>query len=167
MTGRTLRALTMAGRPTTRRLAAALLMALPSVAHAQSVRITGLTDMPFGSLPTTGVDQQMNESVCADRLLLNAGYSVTATGSGTGNAFTLSNGTTALPYEVQWSSSAGQTSGTNLNAGVTLTGQNASLVCTLLGSADASLIVLIRGTKIASAKAGSYSGTLTIILSAN
>ena len=149
------------------KLAAACAIALPSLAQAQSVRITGLSDMAFGALATTGADTQMNESLCADRELLNTAYSVTASGSGSGSAFTLTNGTTTLPYEVQWSATSGQTSGTNLRAGVALAGQNAGLLCTLLGSTDASLIVIIRGTQAAAARAGSYSGTLTILLSAN
>ena len=144
--------------------AAAAFAALPSVASAQ-VQINALSDLAFGSLPTTGADQTQTESVCAVSGLLGGRYSVTATGSASG-AFALANGSNLLPYEVQWASSGGQSSGTNLTAGSTLTGQTAPLLNCALG-ASATLIVIIRGTQIVKAAAGSYSGTLTIILSAS
>lgn len=144
---------------------AALITAVPIAASAD-VQINRLTDMAFGALPTSGADQTQTESVCAASGLLGGLYSVTATGSGNGGIFTLANGSAALPYEVQWSSAAGQSAGTNLTAGSALTGLTAALLNCALGP-NASLIVIIRGAQIVKATAGSYSGTLTIILSAN
>ncbi len=147
------------------RLMAALITAMPAAASAD-VQINRLSDMAFGALPTTGADQVQTESVCAASGLIGGLYSVTATGSGSGGLFTLANGSAALPYEVQWSATAGQSSGTNLTAGSALTGLTAALLNCTLGP-NASLIVVIRGAQIVKATAGSYSGTLTIILSAN
>ena len=43
-------------------------------------------------------------------------------GSSSGGAFTLSLGSLALPYEVQWNGASGHVSGTSLSPGATLTG---------------------------------------------
>ncbi|MDO6414998.1 hypothetical protein Q4F19_11455 [Sphingomonas sp. BIUV-7] len=145
---------------------AILLVATPSV-RAQNVNISNLSDVDFGALPTTGVDQTKTQSVCAYSGLLGGKYSVTATGSGAGGAFTLANGGATLAYEVQWAGSSGQTSGTNLTAGSALPGQTMLLSCPVIGATDASLILVIRGTAIVAARAGNYNGTLTIILAAN
>lgn len=145
---------------------AALCMVIAPAAHAQ-VQITQLSDVSFGNITALDVDQVRSQSVCAFSGLLGGRYSVTATGSGTGNAFTLSNGSAALPYEVQWSGTAGRTSGTNLAAGAPLSGQTMALSCPLLQATNASLIVVLRGTALTSAQAGNYSGVLTLILAAN
>lgn len=144
---------------------AALIAAMPVEAPAQML-LTRLSDMTFGALPTTGADQTQSESVCATSGVVGGYYSVTATGSGSGGAFALANGSAALPYDVQWSSTPGQSSGTALTAGSPLSGQTTALLnCTL--TLTASLIVVIRGVQIVKATAGSYSGTLTITISPN
>ncbi|WP_420144657.1 hypothetical protein [Sphingobium sp.] len=152
-----------------RLLALALCAMLPQPAAAQlgNVQITGLSDVSFGSISTLSADQVRAQSVCAYSGLLGGRYSVTAAGSGTGGAFTLANGSALLPYEVQWTGTANQTSGTNLTANVPLSGQTMPLNCLLGQVTDASLIVILRGTALSAAQSGSYSGTLTIILAAN
>lgn len=146
---------------------AAGFLAVTMPAEAQLVQISGLADVDFSALPTTGADQIKSQSVCAFSGVLGGRYTITATGSGAGGAFTLANGGATMAYEVQWSGSSGQTSGTNLTSGSALSGQTMLLSCPILNSTDASLILLIRGTTIVSARAGSYNGTLTIILAAN
>lgn len=150
-----------------RALAAALLLLAAVPAGAQTVQITRLSDVTFGALPMDGSDQIKSQSVCAYSGLFGGRYSVSATGSGAGNAFTLANGAATLPYEVQWSGSAGQTSGAALTVGGTLPGQTMLLSCSALNPVNASLIVLVRGAAILQARAGDYSGTLTILLSPN
>jgi hypothetical protein len=144
---------------------AAALAAAPAV--AQQVQLTHLSDVAFGTISNLGVDQVQSQSVCAYSGLLGGRYSVSATGSGTGGAFTLASGSATMPYEVQWSGTAGQTSGTAMTPGAALTGQTMLLSCPVLGSSDASLILVLRALALSSATAGNYSGTLTIILSAN
>lgn len=148
-------------------LAATLLVLAPCPLGAQNLMISGLADVAFGTLPTPGADQTKAQSVCAYSGLLGGRYSVSATGSGTGGAFTLANGTYEMPYEVQWSASAGQTTGTALTSGTSITGRTGALSCPTLAASNASLILLIRSAAIAEARAGSYSGTLTILLSPN
>ena len=138
-----------------------------SGAQGQAVRISGLSDLDFGMITDVAPDRTLGESICAFSGLLGGRYSVTASGSGAGGAFTLANGAATLPYEVQWSTTAGRTSGTNLAPGVALTGQTMLLSCPVLQTANASLIVILRSGSLSVATAGDYSGTLTIILSAS
>ncbi|WP_137871801.1 MULTISPECIES: hypothetical protein [unclassified Sphingomonas] len=136
-------------------------------ASAQNVQITQLSDVSFGTITNMGVDQVRSQSVCAYSGLLGGRYSLTATGSGAGGAFTLSNGASVLPYEVQWNTSAGQSSGTNLVSGTALTGQTVLLSCPILQTTNSSLIVILRANALSIATAGNYGGTLTIMLAAN
>lgn len=142
---------------------------LATPATAQNVRLTKLTDVNFGALTTTANDVWQAQDVCAFVQSLSGRYNIRATGSGTGGAFTLANGSSALPYEVQWNGSAGQTSGTNLTPGVALGGLTAVTVnqsCTLLIASSASLIIMLRAAALSRATAGSYAGTLTLIIAA-
>lgn len=136
-------------------------------AWAQGVQITKLSDVNFGTVTDVLADQIQSQSVCAFSGILGGRYTITASGSGAGGAFTLSNGVYALPYEVQWTNSSGQTSGTNLTANAPLAGQTMLLSCPVLGATNASLIVILRGIQLSKAIAGNYNGTLTIILAAN
>jgi hypothetical protein len=143
------------------------LIALAAPTAAQNVQVSGLSDVSFGAITGFGADLVRSQSICAYSGLLGGRYTVTASGSGTGGAFTLSNGAARLPYEVQWSTSAGQSSGTNLSANSPQSGQTMLLSCPVLQATNASLIVILRSTALSSATAGNYSGTLTVILSAD
>ena len=149
-------------------LATVLLAARPVPACAQNVQITQLSDVSFGTISNVGIDQIQSQSVCAYSGLLGGRYTLTATGSGAGGAFTLANGASVLPYEVQWNgSAAGQSSGTNLVSGAALTGQTALLSCPILQVTNSSQIIIRRAAPLTTATAGNYSGTLTIMLAAN
>lgn len=142
---------------------ALLLAAAP--AHAQKVRLTDVSNVNFGTLANLEADHAQSQSVCA--FSSSARYSVRATGSGTGGAFSISSGSRTLDYEVQWSSSPGQASGAALSSGVTRGGFTSGAKnhqCKGGPSAAATLIVILRGASVSRATAGSYSGTLTIIL---
>lgn len=153
--------------------AAALLWCGAAAAPASAqARISKLSDIAFGTLSNFATDSVQAQSVCAYSLGLLGAYHVTATGSGAGGAFTLDNGAGAtLAYEVQWSDSAGRSSGTGLTSGTALTGQSSGALtsgCTLLGPAtSASLIVVIRATTLSTATAGNYTGVLTIVVAPN
>jgi len=158
----------------TRILGAAALLLIGGAAAAPAsaqARINKLSDVAFGTLSNFATDSVQAQSVCAYSLGLLGAYHVTASGSGTGGAFTLGNGAGAtLAYEVQWNDSAGQSSGTALTSGSALTGQYSGALlsgCTLGAATTASLIVVIRATAMTTATAGSYSGVLTIILAPN
>jgi hypothetical protein len=143
------------------------LLATGGQADAQSARVTGLNDLAFGSVTNLEVDAMRSDSLCAFSSSASAGYSVRASGSGAGGAFTLASGTRTLAYEVQWSSATGQSTGTALSSGVTQGGFKTAArnqQCSNNPTSTASLIVILRAAALSSATAGAYSGTLTIIL---
>lgn len=132
------------------------------------VRISGLDDVSFANADPS-VAATDAQDVCVWSNTSTRGYSITATGSGTGSAFTLSNGVDPdVPYTVGWAQSSGQTSGTSLTAGSALTGQTSSAVtsdCSAGPAASASLIVTIGSPTLQSMVAGvSYTGTLTLVV---
>lgn len=138
-------------------------------APAQQVRISRLTDVAIGSISNFTTDIVRSQNVCAHSTAASNRYSVTARGSGTGNAFTLASGTARLAYEVQWAGAIGQTSGTNLVTGVAqggFTGRGNTSTCGN-GVRTASLIVILRAAQVSAATAGTYSGVLTLILAPN
>ena len=133
---------------------------------ADNVRLTGLADVAFGTITATG-DQTMSQSVCAFTSAKSEGYGLTATGSGSGGAFTLSSGAAQLPYEVMWSDSSGQTTGTVLAPGTYASGFTSTTkrqICDKPPPATASLIVVIRAANLGVATAGSYTGTLQLTI---
>jgi hypothetical protein len=146
--------------------AAALSLATP--ARGQRAQISGLQDVNFGTIPAM-VEQSNSQNVvvCSYRgQPNNVGYSVIASGSGSGGAFQLSSGADALSYDVQWADSPGQTGGTMLQTGVPASGFGNAASGHDCGSQpnSASLTVTIRAADLASAQAGTYSGILQITL---
>lgn len=130
------------------------------------VQISGLSDLAFGTVdPTTAAASA--EDVCVWSNTSGRGYTVTANGSGTANAFTLSDGTNTLAYDVEWAGSAGQSAGTALAVGTPLGGLVSSAVnptCSSGPSASATLIVRLSAANMQAAVANSYTGTLTLIV---
>lgn len=147
---------------------AALAAVLGSPAEAaDKVQISGLSDISFGTLTNFGVDAIRSQSICVFAKSSVDNYKVTATGSGAGGAFLLSSGSDKLPYEVQWSSASGQTTGTSLTAGVPLGAQHSTAtrdICDKGPPTTASLIVVLRSAAISSAITGTYTGTLTLLI---
>jgi hypothetical protein len=168
-------------------LAAAMLVAEPALASTQGsfgatstgsvninasvpgrVRISGLSDINFSNAdPSANASNAQN--VCVWSNTSTKGYTITATGSGAANAFTLTSGALApVPYTVEWAGSSGQTSGTSLTAGSTLTGQTSSATnqdCSAGPASSASLVVSIGSSNLQAMTAGvTYNGTLTLLV---
>ena len=145
----------------------AILFLGPVDPAAAKVRITGLSDVSFGTISNLTVDAVQSQSICVYSNGPAQSYSVRADGSGSGGAFTLSNGGATLGYEVRWNNQAGQSNGTALTAGTLLGSQTTNAqnqTCSTGPSTTASLIVALPATSLSSATAGTYSGTLTIIV---
>lgn len=137
-------------------------------AEAQTVRLTKLSDVAFGNVATAS-DITRAQNVCAYASNLSGLYSVRASGSGAGGALTLAGPGAPMAYQVQWSATVGATSGTALPANTTVGGFNDGNVvetCNLISTSSASLIVILRAAALGAATAGSYSGTLTLVLGA-
>ena len=134
---------------------------------SNKVRITKLSDIAFGMIGNLGQNAINSQSVCLYADTTTNGYNITASGAGPGGAFQLSSGASAMGYQVQWSSSAGQSSGTQLAPNVPLTGQISSSThqtCASGPGTSASLIVVLPATALSSATAGTYNGTLTLVV---
>jgi hypothetical protein len=130
------------------------------------VQISGLTDIAFGTVdPSTAAASA--ENVCVWSNTTAKGYSVTATGSGAASAFTLTNGTVALPYSVEWAGTSGQASGTALTSGTalaSLTSTATSPTCAAGPATTASLVVKMTAANLQAAVASAYTGTLTLVV---
>lgn len=144
-------------------------ISIASVSPASAkVRVSGLSDISFGTISNLTVDAVQAQSICVYSNGSGQSYSVRADGSGSGGAFTLANGITALAYNVRWNNQPGQSNGTALTAGALLGGQTTNAqnqTCTNGPPTTASLIVTLPATALSSAIAGTYGGTLTIIVS--
>jgi len=130
-------------------------------------RITGLSDVAFTSQdPNTAASSA--QSVCVWSNTATKGYTVTATGSGASNAFTLANASLTVPYSVEWSASSGATSGTALTAGSASAGlvsTAAHQTCATGAATTASLVVGISTADLGGMQAAtSYTGTLTLVV---
>ena len=131
------------------------------------IQISGLADVSFTNQdPATPAANAQN--VCVWSNTSTKGYNVTATGSGTGSAFTLANGAATVPYAVEWAGSSGQSTGTALTTGSALTGLTSTATnatCSSGPGSSASLIVKIPTTRLQSMQAAaSYTGTLTLVV---
>lgn len=131
-------------------------------------QITGLSDISFTNAdPTTVASSAQNSCVWSNTA--TKGYSITASGSGTAGAFTLSSGAlTPVPYSVQWAASSGQTSGTALASGTALTGLTSTATrptCNSGPATSSSLVVSIAASDLQEMVASaSYTGTLTLLV---
>lgn len=131
------------------------------------VQLSGLNDVSLlNQDPATAALDAQN--VCVWSNTSTKGYNVTATGSGSGNAFTLANGASSVPYSVEWSGNSGQTSGTPLTAGTALGGlvsTATSATCASGPSSTSSLIVRISSASLQTMQAATtYTGTLTLVV---
>jgi hypothetical protein len=131
------------------------------------VQLTGLSDVSFTNQdPSTAASNAQN--VCVWSNTSTRGYNVTATGSGAGNAFTLANGAQTVGYNVEWSGSSGQSSGSALASGTALNGLTSTATaagCTSGPATSASLIVKIPTANLQTMQAAlSYTGTLTLVV---
>ncbi|MCP5396119.1 MAG: hypothetical protein H6918_05195 [Sphingomonadaceae bacterium] len=131
-------------------------------------RITGLADVSFLNQDPT-ISASDAQDVCVWTNTASGTYQITATGSGTGGAFTIQEtGGDTVAYTVAWNSTAGQTSGTSLAAGTassSLTSVATHQSCTTGPANSASLIVGIANTELSTMLASTtYSGTLTLLV---
>ena len=146
-----------------------LLVGQPAQAASNKVRITSLSDVAFGTIANLSVDGIRSQDLCLFADTATNGYNITATGTGPGGAFQLSAGLGSMAYEVQWSSTSGQSVGTQLSPNVPLTGQASAAthqLCANGPATSASLIIVLRASALSSASAGTYSGNLTLVVGA-
>lgn len=153
-------------------LAAACAMLSPHSARA-NVQVSGLTDMalPAWKIGDGAVSGHMDMCIGHISLPSTDGYGVTVSSAG---GFVLTNGARQIPYTLYWEDSGagnlGSSVGTQLSNNVKLSGQhNANILSALcvLGTvgANARLTIKITQADMTAALAGTYSGTITILIS--
>ena len=128
------------------------------------VRVSDFVDMSFDLATWDGVSPYgYSDGICV--WSNTGGYNVTATGDGPAGSFEISFGGSRVPYSVTW---ADQVSAADpLTTAVALTTQQATVNSTTCNSgADntATVQVIFAATDLAMAIAGSYSGTLTVVV---
>ena len=143
------------------------LSATEAWAQSNKARVSGLSDIAFGEISSAGTDRRASQSICAFAQSSQNSYSVSATGTGPSGAFLLSSSSGTIPYEVEWASSANQQTGDALRPGVANSGLRSSATqhtCNSGPNSNASLIIVVRASEAGSARAGMYSGNLTVTI---
>ena len=157
-------------------LALGLLAALPGGAAfgLPSVQITNASDIAFSSWGMGDPNASAHIDLCiyAAQTLPAGGYGITASSAGGFVLKNTGNSALQLPYSVSWddggAGNLGATAGNSLNVGGDLSGQiNASTALPLCSGPTARLNVRIAATDLTAALAGTYSGTLSLTISAN
>ncbi len=126
------------------------------------IKISNLNDIDLGTWSGTG-DMVGSDENCV--WSTTRGYNLTASGSGAGNAFTLTDGVNTIAYSVAWDDV--DTTDQAVTAGQALSSQVTNAIdvnCRLRGD-TANVAVTLEEADIAAAPAGKYSGTLTLIVS--
>ncbi len=132
------------------------------------VQITGLSNVTLNnSDPSLLASNAQN--VCVWSNTSTKGYNITASGSGTANAFTIASAALpVVPYSVEWSGSSGAVSGTGLSVATALTGLTSTATkatCTSGPATTSSLIVKIAAVDLQSMVASAaYTGILTLVV---
>ena len=128
------------------------------------VRISNMNDLSLGSWSGSG-DVEDSDSVC---IYNNGGpnYLITASGSGTGGAFTLSSGGNTIAYTFQFQGSSGGYTTLSPNSGQGFSSAD-QVSDTCGGSTNASMRVRVTESSLMSAKKGSYSGTVNVQVDPN
>lgn len=118
------------------------------------VLVTDMQDIDLAG--AVGADRTGNSDLC---IYTNSavGYNLTATGSGAGSAFEITDGTTPLAYTVDFDGAA-LASGT---ATGTLTDHDPASTC---GTATGNVVVTVASATADAAGPGAYTGVLTLVV---
>ena len=134
----------------------------PIEARAQTVIINKLDNLRFGSWSGNGNITRTSRHCVASTAAGNR-FNITITGDGPGGNFTLASGPSALPYRVWYRDWPGQ-AWQQVTPGVTLfnlRGRNNPNNCQ---GQRQRLRVRFMANDLAAARAGAYSGTLTLLV---
>ncbi|MFK8017028.1 MAG: hypothetical protein AB8G17_16515 [Gammaproteobacteria bacterium] len=125
------------------------------------VRISNLTDINLGVFG--GADAIGSSDACVYRNGTGA-YRITASGSGAGGAFSLTDGTNSVGYAVEFDDGTGAVAMGASTPMIGRTGADAtSATCATTGN-NATVTTTVTATDAASLPAGTYTGTLTLLV---
>ncbi len=144
-----------------------------SITKSVQAQISDLSDMTLSSWSIGQGAVQLYSNVCI--YSSTGSYKVTATGSGSSNAFTIASGSNTMPYSVVWNSggvgslaNTGTALTTNVQSSTLTNASTASATCSGGGSANdtARVVVNIANSDISAAASSStpYTGTLTMLI---
>lgn len=126
------------------------------------VRISNLTDINLGVF--AGADASGSTAACVYRNGTGA-YQVMASGDGTAGAFTLTDGTNSVPYVIDYDDGTGAQP---MTSGIPVIGRTgadpASATCATTGN-NATVTATVAAVDAATLPAGTYAGTLTLLVS--
>lgn len=142
-----------------------------NIVKNRTILITGLRDFNFGQWNLGDGTLIDNDNVCVGKTNFGT-YGIRAAGNGDGfdpAAFTLSNGTDQIFYNVYWNDAAGTAGNQQLTPGLIQHGQIESGFHTfffLFGIcfANANVQIEIPDTELQSSTGGNYTGTLTLLV---
>lgn len=136
-----------------------------SVTVPALIKITGVADLALGTWAGSGA-MTGNDDVCIYTNKAAGNYRVTATGSGGGGAFTITDGSNTIAYTAAWNDVSGTTGQAALTSGTALNGQTGANTSsqTCGGSQNANFYISIAEAALLAAPSGAYSGTLTMVV---
>lgn len=142
-----------------------------SVSIDPLIQITHIDDISFGVYDGVSPVITQNESFCVYTNSVSAEYSITAssTPGATPADYRISSGADYLDYRLRFSNTLDASGGIELDNGSTLPNVDANQASPLSqncnGGDNAAVFVTIDGTDLQAAPPGSYSGTLTLMVS--
>ncbi|MEM6638801.1 MAG: hypothetical protein AAF610_02775 [Pseudomonadota bacterium] len=132
-----------------------------TLAVNDEVRISNLTDINLGVF--AGADAVGSTAACVYRNGTGA-YRITATGSGAGGAFSLTDGTNSVNYAVEFDDGTGSLAMGTATPLIGRTGADpASATCATTGN-NATVTTTVAAADGAALPAGTYTGTLTLLV---
>ena len=138
---------------------ASLFLTMPKL-----IRFTGFID--FSGTWDLSNDLNWNQDL---RVSTNYGtaareYSVVATGSGTGGAFTITDGVATIAYSVWFNDQTGTTGRVALTSGTPLSNQTGATKPLSTATLNANISATVTNANMSGNDAGIYSGTLSVIV---
>lgn len=145
------------------------------VIKAARADITSLADLSRGAWSVGDGDIVLTNDVCVYSTRPSGGYTIQPSGSGSGGAFTLANGAHTLAYAVTWnaggvgalSNSGASLSPNGISGPLTHAATDNSTCNGTTPGPTARLIVTVTAAAMTAAPAGTYTGTLTLLVTPN
>lgn len=143
----------------------AFLLFFVPLSEAQTlVRISGMGDFSLGNW-VGGSFSPVENSLCIYKSEGTTSYRITPSGSGSGGAFTLSRGAATLAYRMSFRGSTGSAFEFTAPPNQSNTFSHANQTSTNCGGVDNAYVkIWFNESALLAAPAGSYSGTLTLLL---
>ncbi len=124
-----------------------------------AIIITGMEDYTFASHTVGTGDKSLSKLSCVGKDAGNKLWKATITGSGTGGAFTLTDGTNTIPFAVTFAPARSFTSGVQE---INLPSADNTVPLDCGGTDNQDFVIDILGTDLDGTPAGDYSGFIDI-----